>query len=91
MDRHGDNTIGRVRRAESVSLDSQSREGWDAAHPGRADPALYREQILPALAQASASRIARATGLSLAYCARIKRGQAIPHARWWETLRKLGK
>lgn len=61
---------------------------WDAAHAERPDLAIYRGQIRPILASVSISRIARDTGLSLAYCARIKRGGAIPHARWWEMLRR---
>jgi CRISPR-associated endonuclease Cas1 len=69
----------------------REEEGWDAEHPERPDPALFREQVLPALEPVSISRIARVTGLSLAYCARIKRGETVPHARWWEMLRVLAK
>lgn len=28
----------------------------------------------------------RATGLSVAYCSRIKRGDRTPHPRWWQRL-----
>jgi hypothetical protein len=32
--------------------------------------------------------MARVPRLSLGYCARVKRGEAVPHARWWEMLRE---
>jgi hypothetical protein len=37
----------------------------------------------------SAAAIARATGLSRGYCQLIKRGDAVPHPMWWETLAEL--
>jgi predicted transcriptional regulator len=30
--------------------------------------------------------LARRTGLSVAYCARIRRGEEVPHLRWWARL-----
>lgn len=33
--------------------------------------------------------IAAATGLSLSYCRRLKRGEVTPHPMWWEALRAL--
>jgi hypothetical protein len=29
--------------------------------------------------------------MSLAHCARIKRGEVVPHPRWWEVLARLGE
>jgi len=64
----------------------QEQVAWDLAHPEAADPNLFRAQILPQLQRASIRRLAAATGLSLRYCAQIRRGERIPHARWWEAL-----
>jgi hypothetical protein len=53
---------------------------WDAAHPERPDVSFYREHVLPGLALVPVSRIARVTGLSLAYCAdQAGAGCAAPH------------
>jgi len=81
----------RAKVGATQSRRHREEEAWDAAHPGRPDPTLYRETILPALTSLSVSRIARVTGLSLAYCARIKRGEAVPHARWWDALGRLAR
>ncbi len=42
--------------------------------------------ILPGLQRVSANTMARATGLSVGYCAKIKQSQQIPHQRHWPTL-----
>jgi hypothetical protein len=44
---------------------------------------------MPKLDALSLSAIARATGLSLAICSRIRAGARVPHPRHWEALRKL--
>jgi hypothetical protein len=59
---------------------------WDAVHPEQPDSELYREQVMPTLAYVPVSRLAKVTRLSLAYCARIKRGESVPHPRWWDVL-----
>lgn len=56
---------------------------WNAAHRERADPEVFRRDLLPAIANVSLGELARRTGLSVAYCARIRRGDEVPHARWW--------
>ena len=68
--------------------DRQRQENaWNAAHPERAEPEVYRREILPGLQGVPLSAMARRTGLSVAYCARIRRGEEVPHARWWEAFR----
>lgn len=59
---------------------------WDAQHPEPPDVEHFRTAILPALQRMSARGISRATGLSVGYCAKIKRGERLPHSRWWDTL-----
>jgi len=56
---------------------------WNAAHGQRANPDVFRRDVLPALQGVPLRELARRTGLSVAYCARIRRGDEVPHARWW--------
>jgi hypothetical protein len=61
---------------------------WERANPAAADPDRFRVEILPQIQQISIRRLAGATGLSLRYCALIRRGLRVPHARWWEPLQQ---
>lgn len=63
---------------------------WESAHVGKDDPDRFRTEILPLIRQTPIRRIAAATGLSLRYCALIRRGERVPHPRWWEYLREAG-
>jgi hypothetical protein len=67
--------------AKSVDLIRRARE-WQNAN-GMRRPEDFREQIYPLLADVSIRELARRTGLSLAYCRQIKRGQVVPHPMWW--------
>ena len=64
------------------------RRAWELEHPGRPDPEVYHRDVFPAVQKMSLRGMRRATGLSLAHCARIRRGDLVPHPRWWEALRK---
>ena len=50
---------------------------------------MFMSDIAPGLASTSALAIARATGLSASYCGEIKRGERVPHPRWWAALRQV--
>jgi hypothetical protein len=50
---------------------------------------VFGREILPSLAGVSPTAMADATGLSLAYCRRVKRGLVVPHPMWWERLRTI--
>jgi hypothetical protein len=63
------------------------RQTWEADHPGPADPERYRGEIYPKVERMSLRAIRRATGLSFAQCSRIRRGDVVPHPRWWDPLR----
>jgi CRISPR-associated endonuclease Cas1 len=64
----------------------REENAWNAAHPERADAEVFRREVLPAIQGVPLRELARRAGLSVAYCARIRRGQEVPHARWWEAL-----
>lgn len=59
---------------------------WNAGHPGRADQAAFQREVLPRIQNVPLRELARRTGLSVAYCARIRRGEEVPHRRWWRLL-----
>jgi hypothetical protein len=63
---------------------------WEAQHQ-RPDPEVFRREILPLLRTIPIRRIAREVGISLRYASLIRRGEYVPHPRWWEKLRVLGK
>ena len=55
----------------------------------RADPAVFRTEILPGLRGLAINDLVAATGLSNHYCSLIRLGKRVPHARHWEALRRL--
>jgi len=71
----------RTRRAAAAT--------WDREHPEHADRERFSREVVPLLGSISARRLARATGLSVGYCAAIKRGERVPHPRWWQQLSAL--
>lgn len=60
---------------------------WDRGHE-RPDPEVFTREILPLLQDVTLRNMMQATGLSLRYCSRIRRGY-VPHARHWGGLQKL--
>jgi hypothetical protein len=76
--------LSRKRRAQA-NADS----AWDQAHRERPEPALFKDEILPRLADVTIATMARATGLSVRQCSRIRRGEQVPHPRHWASLGEL--
>lgn len=70
----------------SQSRRRQEAHAWDLANE-RPDDRDYRERILPRVRQMTVGDIVRATGLSRGHAGRVRRGDAIPHPRWWRALR----
>jgi CRISPR/Cas system-associated endonuclease Cas1 len=77
------------RRGRTNAAHVKAAADWNRDNAERPDPATFAAEILPALRAVPATRIARATGLSLAYAAAIKRGEIVAHPRWWQTIREL--
>jgi len=46
----------------------------------------FTAEVLPKLEAVSARALSSATGLSVSYCAEVKRGERVPHPRWWAAL-----
>jgi CRISPR-associated endonuclease Cas1 len=77
------------KRSETRKRQRAEELTWEREHPGRVDPRLFTNEVLPKLDGLSARAVARATGLSVGHCARIKRGERVPHPRWWLLLDTL--
>jgi len=60
---------------------------WDGGNE-RPDPEVFTREILPLLQHVTLRKMMQATGLSLRYCSRIRRGY-VPHARHWESLSRI--
>lgn len=79
-------TLARGRIAERQRERQREENEWNAAHPERPGSDDFRRDVLPAIQGVSLGELARRTGLSIAYCARIRRGEEVPHPRWWTIL-----
>jgi hypothetical protein len=78
--------------AKRVAVHAQRRKAaraWEVENPGPYDRQAFERDVVPTLAEASLPRMMKATGLSSAYCWRIRRGDRLPHPMYWEALRRL--
>ena len=81
-----------VNPAARAKISARQRErqreenDWKAAYPERPRPETFRTDVLARIQSVSLGELARRTGLSVAYCARIKRGEEVPHLRRWSLL-----
>ena len=70
---------------------AQARAAWNPAkQPTWLTEQVFSEKIQPALAQASATSIAKRIGVSRWYAGRIREGYR-PHPRHWQALAKLAE
>lgn len=80
-------TAGARAQLARRQTDRQREENaWNAEHPQRADREAFRREVLPGIQGVPLRELARRTGLSVPYCARIRRGEEVPHERWWTQL-----
>ena len=80
--------------AKRVAAHAEQRKkalAWDANNPGPHNSDAFRRDVLPALANITLPQMMKATGLSSAYCWRIRRGERIPHPMHWEPLLQLAR
>ena len=76
-------------RGEAIGEGHRRNRSWAREHPDQRDEAWFKREIAPQLDAFPLKQIARATGLSLAACSRIRAGAKVPHPRHWASLRKL--
>jgi CRISPR-associated endonuclease Cas1 len=74
------------KRGEANAEQHLRNHRWAREHPGQRDRACFERETVPKLDAFSLKVIAKATGLSLAACSRVRAGAKIPHARHWENL-----
>jgi CRISPR-associated endonuclease Cas1 len=80
---------GRQRVAAAASGRLRAAREWQRMNAWPEDLSTFGREIAPGLAAVSVAEIAAATGLSLAYCRRLRSGHVTPHPMWWETVRAL--
>jgi hypothetical protein len=76
-------------RGEAISEQHRQNRAWTRSSTDYRDAAWFLREIVPKLDAYSLSQIAKATGLSLAACSRIRAGTRLPHPRHWEGLESL--
>jgi hypothetical protein len=62
---------------------------WERRQAGPFDPERFSREIQPKLAEVPLAATIETTVLSRPYCAMIRRGERVPHARHWGALRIL--
>jgi hypothetical protein len=82
---------GRRRVAAAASASVKAAREWQRTHAWPADLGAFRRDVVPLLVGAPARALSEATGLSMAYCRRVKAGEVTPHPMWWETLEAVGR
>jgi hypothetical protein len=64
---------------------------WEQGGSDSGDPEQFACEILVSIQDVPLQRLVEATGLSLRYCALIRRGERVPHARHWPGLREAAR
>lgn len=80
-----------ARRKSSIATARTNREiaEWEAKHGSDFDPEIFEKEIAPRLEDIPNNELVEATGLSVNYCSKIRRGETVPHARHWEAIRRV--
>jgi len=78
-----------AQRGEANAAHHRSNRQWSKEHPGQRDRAWFLREVTPKLDAFSLAEIAKATGLSLAACSRVRAGTRVPHPRHWEAFLAL--
>jgi hypothetical protein len=86
---HGGNAARK--RGAKIAQRRRDTAQWEREHQVDADPNFFKQNVLPQLQDVSLLTISRATGLSLDYCSKIRRGLREPHPRHWEALMRIAQ
>jgi hypothetical protein len=83
--------VAAERRGATIARRKREQREWDAAHGQTiADAGVFAREILPAIQALPLSELVRATGLKPGYLSKVRRGEKVPHARHWVSLRTAG-
>jgi CRISPR-associated endonuclease Cas1 len=99
------NMVGLSRRGRAVFLNSEksrarlsasqkrqnaARRGWlPSSLPAWLTQSVYREKILPRLAEITVSRLAKTMNVTEPYAADVRKGSHVPHPMHWQSLSEL--
>lgn len=78
-----------AKRGATQMARARTRAEWNAQAQGTPPQDVAWPDVLAGLASVSLGAMRRATGLSLTYCAQIKKGQRVPHPSYWAPLAAL--
>lgn len=76
--------------AEANRIRREEGKAWEMAYGEwpLPDPQIFTREILPGLQSLSLKKLSKASGLSVSYCALIKKGKKIPHPMHWQNLKE---
>lgn len=74
----------RAKLSDTLRRRRAEESAWDAGNPHASDPGVFRLKVLPLIQDVPVRRLASRTGLSVGYCALVRRGLRTPHERWWD-------
>jgi CRISPR-associated endonuclease Cas1 len=81
--------MAQARRRATQLERARARAAWGAQPEKTLPLGVAWDDVLAGLASVSLGAMRQATSLSLSYCAQIKRGQRVPHPRYWQPLHSL--
>ena len=80
----------RKKRAQAIASRKRAlRERGDAGLPEYCDPAWYRREVLPRLAEVKLAQIMEAAGCSKGFASVVRMGRSTPHVSTWRALAAL--
>ncbi len=77
------------KRSPKVGAENRRSYKWNKENTDRPGPEVFEQEILPSLQGVSLKDMATATGLSIDYCSKIRRGLKVPHPRHWPAFRAI--
>jgi CRISPR-associated endonuclease Cas1 len=81
---HGEEARARIAGRTTALV--RAARAWQRANPWPTDPDRFKRDVQPRLGAVPVAALVAATGLSEAYCRRIKRGEIVPHPMWWAAI-----
>jgi hypothetical protein len=80
----------RARRSASQKRQNAARRGWlPSSLPGWLTQSVYRETILPRLAEITVPALAKTMNVTEPYAAEVRKGRHVPHPMHWQALAQL--
>jgi hypothetical protein len=79
---------GKARRRCGVrnSEVQKANLAWERTQPRIPEPEEFTRTVLPMIQDVRVGQLVKASGLSWAYCSKIKKGELVPHPRHWSVL-----